>query len=552
MALEDFNSFDYNRSASESNDPPYWESSTDTEVWWESEAYYFDRYFYKSYGVDYFAGDFNHSFEVEFTTLDGNVFLWVIGGKHTPVDALSQLTTHVFLSLGITNNSVLDGEPFENPTNKTIKISAINGAYSDSAPEYWIFDAADPGFFVEEGVKYYITISGDADGGANATGRIKLTVCTEGYLDKLRLITYLDMPALSSWGENYLTLISCDTFLTLQDVAGKTYNLNLDATPNPAGDTAGKATTPSPSHQDTDIELDTALAWTNGTWTEFTRTWLATKAEYEAAGTGEINSFKPEHLVQEQNTASTTFTPSADLEYETEYYWRVDTGTITEGWTIGDLWSFTTLAEVIVIPTELAEQASNPYPAYGEPEIPINPTCTWDLGAYTEGVNVYFSSHADYVGGIGETVGFGAAVDTGDETLTSYTPAELEYGSYYVWRIDTVNEDDAVTTGVIWYFSTLPYQPPINPESRRNVIKAPNDTRVFQRYLKKLYKRGLAKWNLRMWTTSETVAASVDATGLDTTIQRGDLVYSTGTGNNIFICTVIPSGDAGTFIKINT
>ena len=84
-----------------------------------------------------------------------------------------------------------------------------------------------------------------------------------------------------------------------------------------------------------------------------------------------------------------------------------------------------------------------------------------------------------------------------------------------------------------------------------NVSKARADNRVFHAVLDKLVKGRLAKWSQRMWLTTATVAASVSGTDLDDDIKVGDLLYSTGTGNNIFICTVVPSSDDGTFVKLN-
>jgi len=56
----------------------------------------------------------------------------------------------------------------------------------------------------------------------------------------------------------------------------------------------------------------------------------------------------------------------------------------------------------------------------------------------------------------------------------------------------------------------------------------------------------------RIWITTTATAASVDGTGLDADMKVGDLVvYVTGTTPTAFVCTVVPSSDAGTFIKLS-
>jgi len=84
-----------------------------------------------------------------------------------------------------------------------------------------------------------------------------------------------------------------------------------------------------------------------------------------------------------------------------------------------------------------------------------------------------------------------------------------------------------------------------------NVTKTRNDQRVFHAVLDKLVKGRIAKWSHRMWLTDQTSAELLSGDTLDSHIRVGDLIYSTGTGNNVFICTVVPNDDDGTFIKLN-
>jgi len=95
----------------------------------------------------------------------------------------------------------------------------------------------------------------------------------------------------------------------------------------------GQASSPSPASAGANIAVDAALSWTNGART-------ATVDVY--FGTDQNNLTK---VVDNENVAA--YTPAADLEYETTYYWRVDC-TNANGTTTGTAWSFTTAGEIDV------------------------------------------------------------------------------------------------------------------------------------------------------------------------------------------------------------
>lgn len=83
-----------------------------------------------------------------------------------------------------------------------------------------------------------------------------------------------------------------------------------------------------------------------------------------------------------------------------------------------------------------------------------------------------------------------------------------------------------------------------------NCTKPRNDSRVWEAILKKLLRRNTHQVKKRLWLTSATSAATVDATGLDDNMKVNDLVYSTGSGNKVFRCGAAPDSDAGTFIEV--
>jgi hypothetical protein len=73
---------------------------------------------------------------------------------------------------------------------------------------------------------------------------------------------------------------------------------------------------------------------------------------------------------------------------------------------------------------------------------------------------------------------------------------------------------------------------------------------ALRRALKALGYHSEGELRKRVWLTTVSTAASVDGTGLDAVMLTGDLVLNTTTLTEVFVCTVVPSGDAGTFVKM--
>jgi len=136
------------------------------------------------------------------------------------------------------------------------------------------------------------------------------------------------------------------------------------------------------------------------------------------------------------------FTYPDGLVPGTTYYWRIDevNDLHPDSPWIGDVWSF------MVPPIT----AYDPEPADGAEFVDPDMTLSWQSGLGAISHTVYFSDIFDYVnyasGGIPQ------------ETAT-YTPALLESGKTYYWRID---EFDRITThkGDVWSFTVGAGVPP--------------------------------------------------------------------------------------------
>jgi len=127
------------------------------------------------------------------------------------------------------------------------------------------------------------------------------------------------------------------------------------------------------------------------------------------------------------------------LALGTTYYWRVDEvqadGTIIEG----VVWSFTVIGPA----------ARHPSPPDGSRFIDLDVQLSWSPGAGAIMHHMYFGANsADVDAGTADT-------DKGVVTETTYTPALLESGTTYYWRVD---EFDGIAThkGDIWSFKTRP------------------------------------------------------------------------------------------------
>ena len=201
-----------------------------------------------------------------------------------------------------------------------------------------------------------------------------------------------------------------------------------DDTPRPP---AGKPTDPKPAHKATGVTLDTELEWSAAT-----------------GSTGYVVYFgtdpTPEGDERKGEQAETTFDPEM-LEYDTIYYWQVDSkneiGTIT-----GDVWRFRTEARPPLKPAK----ATTPSPAHEDTGVSHAPTLKWSPTPGATSYQVYF----------GTAPSPGSKELHGEQTPTTFEPnMALEYGTTYYWRVDSKNAG-GTTTGDVWSFTTVVQSPP--------------------------------------------------------------------------------------------
>ncbi|WP_185154127.1 T9SS type A sorting domain-containing protein [Fulvivirga sp. M361] len=209
-------------------------------------------------------------------------------------------------------------------------------------------------------------------------------------------------------------ILRCSEMATARDYANainRAFNI-----PAPA---LSKASDPTPVHQATEISVDGDLSWTAGTYD-------ATHVLYFGTDPSLTDSDLKGEL-----TAS--FYDPGTLVNNTVYYWRVDEKNST-GELEGDTWSFTT-----EVTTPLPGASTSPVPANMATGIRATTPLSWEAGANAVSYDVYFGTE-------------NPPPFIGNQSATSYAPADLQPLTTYYWQVNSVNST-GTTTGEIWSYT---------------------------------------------------------------------------------------------------
>ena len=196
-----------------------------------------------------------------------------------------------------------------------------------------------------------------------------------------------------------------------------------DDTPRPP---KAKPTDPIPAHGATGVTLNTNLEWSAAAGATSYQVYFGTDPT-------------PDGDELKGDQAETTFDPET-LEYNTIYYWRVDSknevGTIT-----GDVWRFRTEATPVPKPAK----GTTPDPTHNATEVSRTTNLEWTAATGATSYDVYFGTASSP----------GSNELQGEQTVTTLEPdTALKYDTTYYWRVDTKN-DGSPTTGDVWSFTTV-------------------------------------------------------------------------------------------------
>lgn len=102
---------------------------------------------------------------------------------------------------------------------------------------------------------------------------------------------------------------------------------------------------------------------------------------------------------------------------------------------------------------------NNPYPENGSINVNLTTDLSWNGGDKDENdtvtYDIYFGSDIDppYVTTIGPY--------PASQTLITWAPGTLEYGTQYFWKIYAMDNNGSSSAGPIWMFTTIPNNPPV-------------------------------------------------------------------------------------------
>ncbi|UCF14418.1 MAG: LamG domain-containing protein, partial [Phycisphaerales bacterium] len=189
--------------------------------------------------------------------------------------------------------------------------------------------------------------------------------------------------------------------------------------------------------------------WANLTWTPGDA--AVSHNLYFGTGFDDVNdgaegTFVANLAVPSQVIGFPTFPAPDGLQPGTTYYWRVDEVNDAEPnspWK-GGVWSFS-------IPPRTAYNSS---PGDGATNVLQDVTLNWAAGMNASLHQVYFGDNLDDV-----TNAAGAAL----QSEATHTPATLEAGKTYYWRVDEFDNTGATHKGSVWSFTTVPDVAVANP-----------------------------------------------------------------------------------------
>ena len=188
-----------------------------------------------------------------------------------------------------------------------------------------------------------------------------------------------------------------------------------------------EARDPNPADGAEDVDVDVVLSWTPGLILLPPGAWIEYDVHFD---TNSPPAFTDNQTANEYNPGT--------LEPGTIYYWQINTIVKDAGelWTVyeGNLWSFTTVSGPV--------EATNPSPADGAEDVPIDVVLSWDTGYGATSHDVYFGTSSP-------------PAFIGNQTASDYEPYGLEPGTTYYWQIDEIEADATINTGDLWSFTTV-------------------------------------------------------------------------------------------------
>jgi len=196
---------------------------------------------------------------------------------------------------------------------------------------------------------------------------------------------------------------------------------------------------PYPENGSTSVDVNTLLNWSGGD-------------QYGDPVTYDIYFGKDPNPPKIENNYPNATYNTGRLEYNTQYYWRINASDNQSYYAISPIWTFNSVE-------------NNP------PYIPNNPN------PINESNDIDANTYLSWIGGdpdIGDTVEYDIYLDTNpnpqkiESNYSSiiYDPGRLEDDTQYYWSINAKDQIGFTTTGPIWTFKTTIFtnDPPNKPD----------------------------------------------------------------------------------------
>jgi len=203
-------------------------------------------------------------------------------------------------------------------------------------------------------------------------------------------------------------------------------------------------TDPEPENDTTNVDINVIISWVGEDPNGDTLTYNVYFEKDDA---------DPDVMVSENQSLPYYDIPEP-LEYETDYYWKIEAWDSYEAGSQGPIWHFTTGSA----PNDPPDQPSDPIPLTGSFEEEIFVELSWTCSDPNGDELVYdvYLEAEDPDPDI---------LVSNDQNETTFQTTLLKYKTTYYWQIIVKDEDGASRTSPVWNFKTKPEtnDPPTAP-----------------------------------------------------------------------------------------
>lgn len=250
-----------------------------------------------------------------------------------------------------------------------------------------------------------------------------------------------------------------------------------------------------PAMSESDTDTSVTLLWTSATG--------AISYEYQLSADAGFSS-----IISEANTGIDTSVTVSDLDYLTQYFWRVRSIGAQDTSAYSGAFSFTTKIEKPAVPTLID-------PADGEDRLSVNPTLSWNTAARADEYQLQVATDA----------GFSTLIVDDTTSDTSYAVTGLDHLTEYFWRVKASNTTGESAFSAAFNFETKAVDATIPALLQPATSETNTDTSVTLNWTSAV---GAISYEYQL-ATDEGFSAIINEanTGADTSATVSDLDFLT-------------------------